>query len=440
MNTYQQHIKSLALLGGPIVLGQLGSILQGFADTMMVGQYGTDELSAAGFTNNVFNLVVMMMLGFSYATTPVVGRLYGGGQRHGLWTTMWESVTANGIMSAVVVVLLILLYAFLDRLGQPECLYPLIRPYFMLLLVSLPFLACFNAVKQFCDGVGDTRTPMWVMIGGNIVNVILNYLFIFGRCGCPELGLSGAGVATLLSRVLMLMVMIVVVWRMKRYVSMRSESRGRMKPVGIVYQIRKGIPIAMQMGTEASSFNVSAIMMGWLGVTALAAHQVVCTIGTLCFMVYYGIGAAAAIRISHFRGQGEYTEVRRTSYAALAMTVCTGIVLSTLIVVLRHPLFGAFTTSDDVIQMCITMIPPFLAYQCGDCLQVIYANSLRAIESVKWLMWYAVVAYILVSIPLSYVFGFVLDGGAVGVWWAFPFGLTTAGVLFALRFHKDIIR
>lgn len=188
---------------------------------------------------------------------------------------------------------------------------------------------------------------------------------------------------------------------------------------------------------EASAFSLCGVMMGWIGAVPLAAHQVMCTISTLCFMVYYGIGAAVAIRISHFRGQGNWDEVRRVAGVGLAMTFGVGIVLSASIFCLRYPIASMFTTSEEVVGVVVALIIPMMFYQIGDCIQIVYANALRAIEDVKMMMLYAFIAYVVVSIPLSYIFAFTLNMGPVGIWWAFPFGLTTAGVLFWTRFNKS---
>ena len=431
-----QHFLLITRLGFPIVVAQLGTIVTGFADTIMVGQYGTDELSASGFTNNIFGLVIYFLLGFSYSTTPVVGAYYGQGRHADAARSLKESFMTNIGVCAIVVALMTALYFNLHNLGQPEDLLPLIRPYFLVVLASMPFVSAFNSLKQFCDGVGDTKMPMWVMIGGNVVNIIGNYLLIFGKMGCPELGLVGAGVATLASRVLMVAVLLVVILRAKRYDVYREGLRRPLTRRGVKHLTLKGMPIGMQMCMEASSFSLCAVMMGWLGSVPLAAHQVMCTVGSLCFMVYYGIGAAVAIRISHFRGQGNWGEVRRVAGVGLVMTLATGALLATMIYLLRYPISYMFTTSEEVVAVVVSLIVPMVFYQLGDCIQTVYANSLRAIEDVKMMMFYAFIAYVVVSLPLSYVFGFVLGWGAVGVWWGFPFGLTTAGVLFWTRFNK----
>lgn len=433
---YKKHFLLITRLGFPIVVAQLGTIVTGFADTIMVGQYGTNELSAAGFTNNVFGLIIYFLLGFSYSTTPVVGAFYGQGRYADAARSLKESLLANMGACAAVVALMTVLYFNLHLLGQPEELLPLIAPYYLVVLASLPFVSAFNALKQFCDGVGDTKMPMWVMIGGNVMNIIGNYLLIFGKLGCPELGLVGAGVATLIARVMMVVAIIVLILTSRRYSMYREGLRMRVTADGVKHLTRKGLPVGLQLCMEASAFSLCGVMMGWLGAVPLAAHQVMCTISTLCFMVYYGIGAAVAIRISHFRGQGQWTEVRRVAGVGLTMTLATGLILSVLIFVLRYPIASMFTTSDEVVRVVVALIAPMMVYQIGDCIQIVYANSLRAIEDVKMMMMYAFIAYILVSIPLSYLFAFTLDMGPEGIWWAFPFGLTTAGLLFLTRFNK----
>ena len=344
------------------------------------------------------------------------------------------SNVVNLLTSVVVVVLLLLLYFNLDALHQPEELLPLMRPYFLVLLVSLPFLALFNSMKQFSDAVGDTKTPMWVMIGSNVVNLVLNYVCIF----LLDWGLLGAGVATLLSRVMMPVALHLALKYgalLQSEQFLQAEAYSEHPSKGRWLLVRLGIPISVQMCLEAGSFNVCALFMGWIGATALAAHQVMCTVSTVGFMVYYGVGAAAAIRIAYFRGQDEWDEVQRTARTAFWMSVLAAVVITSTILLAGVSIARMFTTSPEVTLLFLALLPAFACYQLGDCLQTIYANSLRAIQDVRPMMISAFVAYALVSIPLAWLLAFPCGMGAVGVWWSFPFGLTTAGLLYQLRFR-----
>ncbi len=447
--SYGAHTQALFRLGIPIVLGQFGTIAQAFADTIMVGQYGTADLSAAGFVNQIFNLAIFFLLGFSYSTTPIVGSYVGRQQPDRAGRTLRESLLTNLLTCLAVMACMGVLFLNVHRLGQPAELLPLIRPYFLVVLASLPFVSGFNALKQFCDGVGDTRTPMWIMVAGNALNILGNYVLIFGMpaAGIPPLGVVGAGLATLLSRIVMLIWLAVVVRRHPRYAAYRVGFGLSLTRKGCLHLTRLGLPISLQLSLEASSFNIAAVMMGWIGVNALAAHQVMCTIGTFCFLFYYGVGAAAAIRISHFRGRAqvapdaataaaEWGEVRRTAFAAYRIVLVAAALMVGAIWLLREPICYAFTSSPDVVALCLTMMFPFFLYQVGDSMQTIFANALRAIEVVRPLMWGAVVAYLLVSLPASYAFAFLLHGGARGVWFGFPLGLTTAGLIFLAFFLR----
>ena len=439
MNSQKRFI-AISRLAYPIVIAQLGSILQGWADTIMVGQYGTPELSAAGFVNNVFNLCIYFLLGISYATTPIVGMFFGQRKYRQVLQTLRESNLVNLLASLAVMLLLYVLYLNIDAIGQPVELLPLIRPYFIVLLLSLPFLSLFNSMKQFFDALGDTKTPMWVMIGSNVLNLILNYLLIFTF----DMGLLGAGLATLMSRfsmpvLLFFMLRHGALLRVPHFQEvMRRYPQHTYTRQGMLALFKLGFPISIQLCLEAGSFNVCALFMGWIGAAALAAHQIMATVSTLGFMVYYGIGAAAAIRIAHYRGLNDWLEVRKTSQAAFAMSLLAGVIVTTTICLLGDSLARLFTTSHEVSLLFLSFLPAFACYQFGDCLQVTYANGLRAIERVRAMMLYAFIAYCLVSLPLAYIFAFPLHLGAVGIWWSFPFGLTTAGLCYYFQFRKHL--
>ena len=438
--------QSIIKLGIPIIIGQLGSIAQQFADTIMVGQYGTMELAAAGFVNNVFNFVIYFMLGISYASTPVIGASYSQKDYKAVALSLVDSIVVNFLFSLVIVALLLLLYHNIAILQQPEEIMPYALPYFLIITASMPFMAVFNALKQYSDAVGETKIPMWIMLGANAFNVLLNLPLIFGfelsifnyQFSMEALGLFGAGIATLISRILAVMALVVVIAKMKKYKELKpSVSTGpeihRMK-----HLLFLGLPISIQLGLEASSFNICAIFMGWLGSIPLAAHQIMCTISTLCFQIVYGIGAAASVLISQFRGVGDWHNVRRTANTAFFIGIALILMMIGMIQIFRYPLVSCFTTSEEVVSVVLSLIPCFFIYQFGDCMQITFANALRGIAEVKKLMLYAFISYVTVSIPLSYVFAFIFGWGGVGVWMGMPFGLTTAGFLFYFEFRSKI--
>jgi len=433
MNT---HYRALLGLGLPIVIGQIGVIVLGFADTIMVGHHSSVELAAASFVNNMFNLAIIFSTGFAYGLTPVVGRLFGEKKTFETGQVLKNSLLANTVLAALVCALLLALYLNLDRLGE---LIPYMRPYFMVLFVSLPFVLWFNAFKQFSDGITDTKVSMWILLGGNLLNIIGNYILIYGKLGLPEMGLTGAGLSTLISRILMVVAYVVLFFFTNRYRHFRKGfSTGKINRADFTLLNRLGWPIAAQMGMETASFSLSAIMVGWLGSTELATYQVMIAVSQICFMMYYGMGAAVSVRISNFLGQRDFYNVNRTAntgfHIILVMIICT----SVPIYLLRHHIGGWFTDDASVSLMVAQVIVPFLLYQFGDGLQINFANALRGIADVRPMMLFSFIAYFVISLPLGYIFGFTLNWGITGIWMAFPFGLTSAGIMYYLRFRYKV--
>ena len=190
LKRYQPHYKALVHLGLPLVVGQIGMIIQGFADTLMIGHHSTAELSAAGFVNNIFILAIVFCTGFSYGLTPIISNLYGAGnQQSKIGGMLRHSFYANMVVGVLILSLLCILYGFIDKLGQPEELLPLMRPYYLSLLFSIPVVLIFYSFKQFVDGITDTRISMWIIILGNVLNIVGNFILIYGLLGVPEFGL-----------------------------------------------------------------------------------------------------------------------------------------------------------------------------------------------------------------------------------------------------------
>jgi MATE family multidrug resistance protein len=289
--------------------------------------------------------------------------------------------------------------------------------------------------------VAATKIAMWVIMTGNIINILLNYLFIYGIWIFPELGLTGAGIATLIARIAMIALFVLLIKRESRF---KNYSKGfherRIEKREIRELCKIGTPLALQMGMETASFSLASLLMGWLGATELAAFQVMCITGSLCFLVYYGIGAAASIRISHHYGRGEWENIRITATAAFHIIMLVAAILSIAIALSQNHLAMLFTTDKSIQTMFAALLIPMLAYQVSDGIQINYANALRGIAVTKPLIRYAFIAYISISLPVSYLFGFTLKMGAIGVALGLPFGLTAAALLYYTRFRKEIKR
>ena len=433
---YKNHYKALFLLGLPIVIGQVGVIVLGFADTLMIGHHSTNELGAASFVNNMFTLAIIFSTGFSYGLTPIVGGFYGVRKFAAAGQALRCSLLANLLVGILLTGIMAILYLNVERLGQPEELLSLIKPYYLILLASLIFVLLFNGFKQFTDGITDTKTAMWILLGGNVLNIVGNYILINGKLGFPELGLLGAGISTLFSRIVMVLVFVLVFFSSRRFLRYKlgfirlGWSRALFRQLNAL-----GWPVAFQMGMETASFSLSTVMVGWLGTIALASHQVMLTISQFTFMMFYGMGAAVAVRVSNFKGQNDIVNVRRTAYAGAHIILAMGIVLLSIVFFFRYQVGGWFTDNTEVSAMVVVLMVPFLAYQFGDGMQINFANALRGISDVKPMMLIAFIAYFIISLPAGYFFGFVMGWGLFGVWMAFPIGLSSAAVMLWLRFR-----
>lgn len=435
---YIPHYKASLKLGLPIVIGQLGMIVLGFADTLMIGHYGTNELAAASFVNNLFNLAIIFATGFSYGLTPIVGSLFGCKENQAIGRFFKNSLFTNGVMGILLTLVMGFIYFNLHRMGQPEELLSLIRPYYLILLTSLIFVLFFNAFKQFADGITDTQIPMWILITGNTLNIIGNWLLIYGYLGLPRLGLLGAGIATLFSRIMMPTISLILFLKAKRYqIYKKGFIEGNINKADFKQLNKIGLPVALQMGMETASFSLTTIMVGWLGTIALAAHQIMLTVGQLGYMIYYGMAAAVAVRVSNYKGQNDFENIRRSANSGFHLIVYMSIILSLILFLLKNNIGNWFTNDVEVSKIVSLLILPFIIYQLGDGLQCNFSNALRGIADVKPVVYIAFIAYFLIALPIAYLFGFIFDWGLIGIWISFPFGLTSAGVMFWLRFQKQ---
>ena len=419
------------------MVGQIGTVLVSFADTFMIGHYGVRELAAASFVNNLTMILVLAGLGFSLGLTPLISDAESKGDRRGVGGLLRSGLKVSSLFAAAMAAILAILYLNLGRMGQPEELLPLIRSYYIVVAISILATYFFNTFKQFTDGTMRPTVSMVIIITSNLLNIAGNYVLIYGKCGFPELGLLGAGISTLFARIFTVAAMAAYFFLDRRLAKYREGFRAAGGDKGAMARIaRLGAPISGQMAMETASFSVIVIIVGWLGTTALAAHQVMTTISQICYMMYIAVGSGAAILISSLNGQGLTKEVNMTARTAYAMTlgltvVCSGIVLAAI-----RPLSALFTDSPEVISLAGTLVLPFILYQFGDGMQICFSNCLRGIQQVKPILPIAFTAYLLVSIPCSYLFGFVLDFGLKGIWFGYPISLTLAGILYLAVFRR----
>lgn len=434
---YKANYISLLKLAVPIIIGQLGGIITGLADTIMVGQHSTQELAAASFVNNVLNAFIIFGTGFSFALTPLVGENFARNKKYVVAAWQKNSIVANLLLSIVLVAFLLLIYFNVGYLGQPEELLPLIRPYFAVSIISVVFVMLANSYRQFVEAITNPSVSMWVLLSGNLLNIVGNYVLIYGKAGFPEMGLLGAGYSTLFSRVFMFVAFVVVFMLKPSYrLYRRGFKRMWVLPNRLLRITKIGIPIAFQQGLEAATFSLTAIMVGWLGSTELAAHQVVISISTISFTIYLGLGSATAIRTSFYKGAKDWVQVRRTSVAGVHLGVIVSTITCIALYLLRNDISFAFSDDPKVAVIVVALLPILMLYQYVDGAQIVLANALRGLSDVKSIMWISFVTNFLIAIPAGYILGFPCGMGIEGVWLAYPIGFVFSVALLGFRARK----
>ena len=438
----ERPYKELLSMGFPIIMGQVGVIIVSFIDNIMVGRYHTDHFAAASFVNNLFALVYVLGIGFAYGLTPLVTTAWTQGRKYKAGALLRHSLGLNLLLALLCTAFMLILYCFLDKLGLSQQLLPIARPYYILQIISFLFFMSFNAFKQYFDGIGRTAIGMWSIVLANIVNICGNYLLIYGHWGLPEWGLFGAGLATLLSRVLVFMLICGVFFLGSKYADSAKGFLSRAwSRRACVRLLKIGVPVGLYSGVETTSFTIALLMVTQLGILPLATHQILCVVTTIGFFIYYGLGAATTILVSKYRTLGDFAKVREVGTAGLSLCIVAAVVAMAVMLITRNFIGYLFTEDKALVAMTSIALIPVILYQLGDAIQVLYANALRGMEDVTHLAIYASLCHLLLEPALAYTFGFHLglshpSEQLTAIWSAFPIGLLTLGILLRVRFRR----
>ena len=444
------------------MLTQFGAALVGLADSIMVGHYGTADLAAVSFSNALFFTVMVFAMGALMGVTPLVGHVHGRLEKimaNGEWPKgeskdeeiahKHEQITSylanglvfTGLMSVLSLAILAPCIGFLDAFGQEPEVVVCARPYYILIVLSIvPFLL-FTFSKQFLEGLGNTTVAMLITIGCNLLNILLNWVFIFGHCGFEAMGAEGAGWASLIARCLMPICFLVAMfckadWR--RYIT--SMRRWLITRREVEHLLTIGMPIGLQSFAEAFLFTASFVIIGWISKESLAAHHIANQMADLTFMLALGIGSATTIRVSHQLGKGDLHAVRMASHASVHLCLLMNTIGAAIMIFGRNVIPYIFTNDPEVIPIASTLLIIAGTFQYADGLQCIGAAMLRGIQDVRVPMRIALFAYIGVALPLGLALTFPMGLGAKGMWIAFVIALAIPAVLFHVRFHRQLKR
>lgn len=437
ITNFKNHFRTNLSLAYPVMLAHLGQVTVQVADSMMVGQAaGKESLAAAVYAGSFFSILLVMGIGMSFAITPQTAQADGEGNTGKIAEILKHGVLVNSVFGLLLASVLFFGREGLWYFNQPEKVVELAIPYLKVISISLfPFMI-YQAFRQFAEGLGFTKQAMYITIGANLINIGLNYVFIFGKLGFEPMGLYGAGLATLISRIGMAVMMVAFVYLNHRFADYWKEfTFGNFSAALIKKNLQLGIPMAFQLTFEVTTFGIAVIMIGWLGDIPQAAHNIALNMASITYMIALGISAATMIRVGNQLGKKDYQTMRDaalTSYVmAIAFMSMTGIVF----IIARNFLPTLYIDDTEVIKQASMLLIVAGLFQLSDGIQVIGLGALRGMSDVKVPTILTLIAYWGMGLPLGYILGFKLDQGAMGVWYGLLAGLSLAAVLLFIRFN-----
>ena len=436
----RNEFKATLAIAIPLILSNLTQIAYSLIDTAMIGVLGYKELAAASLVSNVIAIPMVLGMGLMMAITPLVA--IASGQKniskssHLLYNGLGLSVVAGIVLALIVHIVAY----FLIDMGQDVVVAALAKTYLIIMGYSLIPMMVFIACKHFSDGLQFTKTSMVLSLISLPLNAFLCWIFIYGKWGIKPMGVNGAGLATLISRLALAIAMLIVVFKHKVYAPycLNKTQNWHFKKATFKEIFAIGIPSSLQFCMEAGAFSVSGIMVGWLGAVQQAAHQIALNCASTTFMVALGFSLAGSIRVSNAYGRGHLHSIfmigKNTAYTGLIYGVVSGL----LLILLGRFLPDIFSTNKEVISLATSLLIFAAIFQISDATQAIGVGLCRGVKDVIRPTIYVAVAYWIIGIPMGYLLAFNFKMGAAGIWIGLVIGLTISSILLNFRFFKNI--
>jgi MATE family multidrug resistance protein len=433
----KKHIVSTFQLAYPVIIGQLGIIMMGVVDSLMVGKLGAAPLAASALGGSSAFIVLIIGIGVSYAVTPLVAIAVGAGRFEDCGIYFRQSLLVNSILSIIIVVIIYFAADLIQYFDQPKEVQNQAVDYMRIIgLSSIPLLI-FQTYKQFIEGLSIMRPAMIITLIANLVNVFANWLLIYGNLGFPALGLNGAGWATFASRVFMAFALMGFVMNNKFFKKYDVSFHFKSINWTVIKKILSlGLPSGIQYFFEVGAFSFAVVMVGWLGTKQLAAHQIAINLASISFMAVLGISVAGSIRVGNAVGMKDITETRRAGFMAILLGASTMLGAGIIFILFRNYLPTLYVNDEVVISYASSLLVIAALFQLSDGTQAVGIGVLRGLTDVKIPTAITFIAYWIVGLPVGYLLGFTLELGVQGVWVGLLLGLTTSALLLTLRFNS----
>lgn len=435
-SAYTKEFKTNLSLAYPVMLGQLGHVMVGLADNIMVGQLGPAPLAAVSLGNSLIFIALSLGIGFSFAITPLVGEADGAGNieqgrsyfHHGMIMCV-----VNGIL---LFLLLLLAEPILYYLDQPPEVVELAIPYFRIVAFSMIPLMIFQGFKQFADGLSQTKYAMYATLVANVMNIIGNYCLIYGVWFFPRLELEGAALSTLLSRIFMVWFLWQILRKREKLKSYFIWSKNELFKKSIFKKLFSlGFPTALQMFFEIALFTSTVFLAGSLGVFPQAANQIALNLASMTFMVAVGLGVTATIRVSNQKGKGNYVDLRRIAFSIFLLVLLIEIIFAIGFILLKDWLPTIYLDDMGVIVLAAQLLVIAAWFQLSDGIQVVILGGLRGLQDVKIPTVICFIAYWIIGFPICFYFGSEDRLGSTGIWIGLLAGLTASATMLFFRFN-----
>ena len=433
-STLVKEGRATALLALPLVAGQVSQMLMGVADTLMIGRLGTVELAASTFANTVLHVPLMFGIGMAIAVSVKVSQARGAQSpadaraalRHGLFLCL-----GLGVLTMIGALALLPVFPYF---GQEAGVVEMVPTYFLFVALSMTPAMGSMAVKSHADAMNRPWPAFHILLGGVLLNVLLNWILIYGKGGAPALGLEGAGLATLLARLATLAGLLgwcVKEPRMREWVPRRWFVRPDGRAIRQLWKI--GWPASLQISAEMGAFVAATLMVGSLGAAALASHQVAMSCAATVFMVPLGVSMALTVRIGEAWGAKEFERWRPIVMSGWLMGFCVSLGSVAVLLGFHEQIAGWFLTDVDAASVASGLLLVAAIFQIGDHSQILSAGVLRGLDDVKIPAWIAFFAYWVVAMPLGWILSFRAGMGVSGMWWGLTCGLSLTAVLLGAR-------
>jgi MATE family multidrug resistance protein len=437
MSYIKKHIISTIQLAYPVIIGQLGIIMMGVVDSLMVGKLGAAPLAAAALGNSLTFILLIIGIGVSMAVTPLVAIAVGAHKFEDCGIYFRQSLLVNTIFSILLAVLIFFAADLIQYFDQPLDVQFQARSYMRILGFSSLPLMLFQTYKQFIEGLSIMRPAMIIALLANIINAFTNWLLIFGNWGFPELGLDGAGWATFASRGFMALAIMGFVMNTKFFRQYDVSFHFKSINWSIIKKILSlGLPSGFQYFFEVGAFSFAVVMVGWLGTKQQAAHQIAINLASISFMAVLGISAAGSIRVGNAVGKKDIIETRRAGFTASILGASIMFVSAIIFILFRNFLPTLYVNDEVVISYASSLLVIAALFQISDGTQAVGIGILRGLTDVKIPTAVTFIAYWIVGLPVGYLLGFNFEMGVQGVWIGLLLGLTTSAILLTLRFNS----